>query len=150
MKGDLPIIDPSVGGFITNPDYKTVLDVGGNDFGAIVMSSLNNFVKSVDTATCFVVNIRRPFTDSEEKIKENLIRLSQKARVNITYLINNSNLMDETDQETVSKGEKIIESVSKDLNIPILCTVISEEISDNIETKFLKFPIKRFMKKIWD
>lgn len=149
MVGDLPIISARVGGFVTNPLYKTVLDVGGNDDGAVVFSSLNNFVKKVDTAVYFVINTKRPFTDSKKKILQNIYRLSNKARMNIDYLVCNSNLLDETDQKLITNGEKIVEEVSKESEIPIAFTVISDKINNNIITKYPKFEIKRFMKNIF-
>ncbi|MBP7344493.1 MAG: cobalamin biosynthesis protein CobQ, partial [Clostridia bacterium] len=79
LNADLPIISPAVGGYISNPEYKIILDVGGNDDGIMVIGSLNNFLQNADAAVYFVINTMRPFTDSEEKISSHIDRLSQKA-----------------------------------------------------------------------
>ncbi|MDK2946520.1 cobalamin biosynthesis protein CobQ [Geotoga petraea] len=149
MHADVPIIPPAVGGYIQNPDFKMVLDVGGNDDGAIVLGSLNNFIKMVDSAVYFVVNTYRPFTDEKNKIIGHIERLSAKARLNIDYLVSNSNVMEDTNEEHIQRGESILGEVSKELNIPIAFTVV-EEWEENINTKYQKFTIKRFMKKTWD
>lgn len=150
MYADVPIISPRIGGYINNPEFKTVLDVGGNDDGAIVLGSLNNFIKKADVATYFVVNTKRPFTDTKEKIVEHIKRLSVKARVNVDYIVANPNVMDDTTQEIVDEGEKILSSVSEEMGIPIVFTAIDEGISERINTKYPKFLINRFMNKIWD
>lgn len=149
MYADVPIIPPEVGGYILNPKYKTVLDVGGNDDGSIVLGSLNNFVSQVKASVYFLVNVNRPFTDKKEKIIEHIQRLEVEARLKVNYLISNSNIMEETDIDTVLSGEKILEEVSKELNIPIACTVLEEDVQ-HFNTNNEKFVIKRFMKKPWE
>ena len=150
MHADVPIIPPAAGGYIQNPDYKMVLDVGGNDDGAIVLGSLNNFLKNSDSAVYFVINAYRPFTDEKNKIIGHIERLSAKARLDIDYLVSNANVMDDTTNDHIKKGEDLVEEVSNELNIPIAFTVVDEKQKENIKTKYQKFPIKRFMKKAWD
>lgn len=150
MHADVPIIPPAVGGYIQNPDFKMVLDVGGNDDGAMVLGSLNNFLKNSDSAVYFVINIYRPFTDEKNKIIGHIERLSTKARLDINYLVSNSNIMQDTTPEHILKGENLLEEVSKELNIPIAFTVVEEGKENEVKTKYKKFPIKRFMKKTWD
>jgi hypothetical protein len=150
MHADVPIIPPAAGGYIQNPDYKMVLDVGGNDDGAIVLGSLNNFLKKADSAVYFVVNVFRPFTDEKNKIIGHIERLSAKARLDVDYLVSNSNVMEDTTAEHILQGENLLEEVSKELNIPIAFTVVEEGKENEVKTKYKKFPIKRFMKKTWD
>ncbi|MDN5342334.1 MAG: hypothetical protein PWP28_1209 [Oceanotoga sp.] len=150
MHADVPIIPPSVGGYITNPDYRLVIDVGGNDDGAVVLGSLNNFVKKADFALYFVINTNRPFTDTEEKIIKNIQNLSAKARLSVDYLVCNSNIMEETTQEIITNGENILKNVSEKLGIPVAFTVVEESIEKNIKTNYEKFILKRYMLKAWD
>lgn len=150
MHADVPIIPPAAGGYIQNPDYKMILDVGGNDDGAIVLGSLNNFLKNSDSAVYFVINTYRPFTDEKDKIIGHIERLSAKARLDVDYLVLNSNIMEDTTSQHIENGEKLLEAVSKEINIPIAFTVVDEKLKNNIKTKYQKFPIKRFMKKTWE
>ncbi|MCP5455690.1 MAG: cobalamin biosynthesis protein CobQ [Thermotogae bacterium] len=145
LNADLPIIPPNVGGYIENPEFKTILDVGGNDDGAVVLGSLNNFIKKVDTAVFFVINPYRPFTDSREKIIGHIRRLSDKARTEVSYLVVNPNIMDETTPENILKGEKLVKEVSEELGIPVAFTAVLEKFSD-VDTIYEKFLIKRYMK----
>ena len=45
MQADLPILSPMVGGMIRRPDGVTILDVGGEDVGATVLSALADSLK---------------------------------------------------------------------------------------------------------
>ena len=144
MKADLPIIVPQVGGYIQNPAFKNILDVGGNDDGATVLGSLNNFIRNVSYAGLLIINKHRPFADDPEKIKEQIKSLTTKGRIRADYLVNNTNLADETDAQVVKNGEDYITELSEKTGIPVLCTVVEKGME--VETQYEKFSIKRFMK----
>ncbi len=144
MRADLPIIVPQVGGYIQNPIYKNILDVGGNDDGATVLGSLNNFIRNVSYVGLLVINKHRPFADDPEKIKKQIKSLTTKGRIRADYLVNNTNLADETDNQVIMSGEDYITEISEKTGIPVLCTVV--ETGLEVETQYQKFTIKRFMK----
>jgi hypothetical protein len=144
MRADLPIIVPQVGGYIQNQAFKNILDAGGNDDGATVLGSLNNFIRNVSYAGLLVINKHRPFADDPEKIKKQIKSLTAKGRIRADYLVNNTNLADETDAQVVKNGEDYITELSKKTGIPVLCTVVEKGIE--VETQYEKFIIKRFMK----
>jgi hypothetical protein len=144
MRADLPIIVPQVGGYIQNQAFKNILDAGGNDDGATVLGSLNNFIRNVSYAGLLVINKHRPFADDPEKIKKQIKSLTAKGRIRADYLVNNTNLADETDAQVVKNGEDYITELSEKTGIPVLCTVVEKGIE--VETQYEKFIIKRFMK----
>ena len=146
MHADIPMIVPQVGGYIQNRDYRIVLDVGGNDDGATVLGSLNHFISAQDYCSVFVLNRNRPFSDDNQKIAEQIERLSAKARIRIDYLANNTNLGAETDRDTIEKGEAFAEAVSKTTQIPVLFTSMAGDQMDDDETRFERYTIKRFLK----
>lgn len=146
---DLPIISPAVQGHISNRKYKLVLDVGGNDDGATVLGSLSTVLKTEDTATYFVINPYRPFTDTVDKTVDHIIRLSAKSRMKIDFLINNSNLGPETSNKNVHYGEDFIRKIAEKTNIPVAMTVSMNEIDPDI----LNYPvlkINKYMKTPWE
>ncbi len=144
MRADLPIIVPQVGGYIQNPIYKNIVDVGGNDDGATVLGSLNNFIKNVNYAGLLVINRHRPFADDAQKVKRQVDALTSKARIRADYLVNNTNIGEETDPQVIIDGEKYISEISKKTGIPVLCTVVEEGM--DVETIYEKLIIKRFMR----
>ncbi|MEA2066146.1 MAG: cobalamin biosynthesis protein CobQ [Thermotogota bacterium] len=149
MHADLPIIVPQVAGYITRKDYRVIIDVGGNDDGAVVLSSLKNHIDSQESTTHFVVNPYRPFTDTVAKTVDHIERLSQKSRRKIDYLINNANLGDETKKEHIEYGESFIKEVSEATNIPVFTTVIMNGIKAK-NTEFTIFNVTKYIKKIWE
>lgn len=147
MYADLPIIPPEVGGYISNPQFFTVIDAGGNEDGAIVLGSLDRFLEKVDKKILFVVNIFRPFSSSEEEILQNMDKISRAAHSGIDYIVNNSNIGRETQNENIKMGEEIVLRVSKRTGIPVAFTSVDESV--NYEGKIPVFKIKRFMKNPW-
>lgn len=146
---DLPIISPAVHGHISNRNYRIILDVGGNDDGAVVLGSLSSILKAEDIATYFVINPYRPFTDTVEKTVDHIIRLSSKSRMKVDYLINNSNLGHDTTDADVHYGEKFIKKVSEITNIPVAMTVFMNEVNSEV----LNYPvlkINKYMKTPWE
>ncbi len=147
MHADLPIIPPEVGGYILNPNFVTVVDVGGNEDGAIVLGSLKDFIDKVRKSVFFVVNIFRPFSGTKEEIISNIDRISQSGKIKIDYLVNNSNVGSETKFNDIKMGEEILTEVSKEIGIPLAFTSVDQDI--DYEGDLPVFRIKRFMKTIW-
>ncbi|ABR29983.1 cobalamin biosynthesis protein CobQ [Thermosipho melanesiensis] len=140
---DLPIVTGAVAGYLGNPEYKTVLDVGGEENGVVVVGYLRPHLKN--TEICMVVNTKRPFTSNVDGIVKTYEQLSKVAKIKIDYLVNNTNLSKETTKDVILQGEKILEEASKILNVPVKYTVIPNFL-DDFETRFPKFRIERFMK----
>lgn len=149
MHADLPIIVPQVGGFIQNPEYKVVLDVGGNEDGATVLGSLNNFISQQEYAGLFVVNERRPFSSDVKDIIRNIEVLSGLSRTKIHYIVNNTNLSYSTDERIIEEGEILADELYKETDIPVLCTVVPEFLNE-YRTKYPKFVLKKHLKNVWE
>ncbi len=147
IHADLPIITAQVGGYISNEEYLTVADVGGNEDGATVLGSLKPFLDPVRKKTFFVVNTLRPFSTTFDEVVRNVERISQSGRINIDYLVNNTNIASETSKEDVERGEEIITKVSEYLEIPVAFSVVENGV--NFSGKFQVFKLKRYLKNPW-
>ena len=143
---DTPIIPPEVFGALTNKEVVAVLDVGGEEDGIAVLGYLKPFMKN--TAVYFVVNTKRPFTDTVDGIIEFYEKLKNRARVEFDYLVCNTNLGPETTEEIVREGEEMIEEVSKKIGIPVAFTAVPSFLKD-CDCRFEKFVIERYMELPW-
>jgi len=143
---DTPIIPPEVFGILSNENIKAILDVGGEEDGIAVLGYLKPFLKN--TAIYFVINTRRPFTNTVEGIVEFYEKLKNRARVNFDFLVCNTNLGSDTTEEIVKEGEEIVEEASKILNTPVAFTVVPAFLKD-CNCKFDKFVIERYLELQW-
>ncbi|MGQ9856238.1 MAG: cobalamin biosynthesis protein CobQ [Fervidobacterium sp.] len=140
---DLPIITGAAIGYLSNPEYKTVMDVGGEENGVVVLGYVKPYLGDVEIS--MVVNIARPFSSTVDGIIRAYEQLRRVARIKVDYLINNANLSYETTPELIAKGEEILSKVSEIIEVPVKFTVIPEFISEN-GFRYPIFKIKRFMK----
>ncbi len=116
---DIPALPPEIYTLFRDKEYKVVFDVGGDDLGAKVVSRYNVEIVKEQYEMFYVVNTKRPMTDTEEKIEEMIFEIETSARLKITGIINNTNLLEGTTAEDIIEGHKLIEKVAKKLQVPV-------------------------------
>ncbi len=121
---DVPALPAEIYSFFGNKDMHVVMDIGGDDLGARVLSRYKKEIENEDYDMFIVINVKRPETDSEGKIEEMVRMIEISSSLKATGLINNTNLMNHTTVEDVLKGEELISSVSKKLSIPFRITAV--------------------------
>lgn len=141
---ELPILLPEVRGSIKKPQGITLLDVGGDQDGARVLSGLAHVFDEHDYEMLQVVNQRRPYTDTVEgclKIQEQ-IEASSKLRV--SGLISNSHLMDETDESVIVEGARFTRSVGQAKGQDLRFVTVERQFSKNLDRSKLGSPVLVF------
>ncbi|HEX9060218.1 MAG TPA: hypothetical protein VF941_08550 [Clostridia bacterium] len=132
---DVPAIPAEVNTLFENKSYRVILDVGGDDLGAKVLSRYRDEILSDDFYMYFVINTNRPMTDSVLKIEEMIYSIEESARIKVSGLVNNTNLLHFTTSEDVMNGHEMILEVSKKLGIPIAFSTCLGTDSKEIETR---------------
>lgn len=125
---DIPALPPEVYSVFAGKN-KAVLDVGGDDDGAYVLGRFHEYFEKERPEVYFVVNIFRPETDSLEKIVEMVHAVECSSRLNVTSLINNSNLMDETERSHILRGEEIVRAASARLGVEFFGNAAVEHLA---------------------
>lgn len=149
---DLPIILPEIRGAVLGGDGTLIFDVGGDDVGARVLSSLTDVLADAPCSVLQVVNARRPFTDTVEgclRIKNDIEAAS---RLRITGLVSNTHLLDETDRGTVLEGLQLVREVEKAAGLPIAFVTVNEDLRQEFDVYAAGCPIlwiKRRMLPPW-
>ncbi|MCX7828054.1 MAG: hypothetical protein N2315_02480 [Thermanaerothrix sp.] len=141
--GDLPVITGAARGYLERQEYKTVIDVGGEEGGIVVLGYLKPHLG--DCEISMVVNVARPFSSTVDGITKALDDLTKVADIRVDYLINNPNLSKETTLDLILRGEEVLEEASRRLGIPVKFTVVPDFIEPK-GLRFPAFPIRRFMR----
>jgi energy-coupling factor transporter ATP-binding protein EcfA2 len=148
---ELMVVPGEVSGIFVRNDRHFIIDIGGDDRGAMVLGQYNRNFKETPYDMYFVVNTRRPMTPNEKGVKEYLKDIERASRLKVTHLISNTNLSYETDVEDIVKGDEIVSKLSKELGIPHLYTVVRrdlvEEVTGRLKGEIL--PIDIHMKTPW-
>lgn len=150
---DLPIIIPEIQGAIRRTKGRLILDVGGDDTGARVLSSLSDAFTPGGYDLLLVLNSNRPFTSDLVQSLKMLAEIESSSRLKFTGIISNAHLMDDTTSETVLTGLKLSEEVSAASGLPIVCVAAETEIARKLETSSINYPLlslNRSLLKPWE
>lgn len=125
-------------------DKKFILDIGGDDRGALALGRLAPaIVKENDYEMLMVINRFRPLTREAEEALEVMREIEYAGGIKFTGIVNNSNLGEETTPEDILSSLPYAEEVSKLSNLPIVCTTVHNTVYDALKSKINGlYPIK--------
>lgn len=148
---ELAVVPAEVIAVFNDKSYEVVMDIGGDDMGAVVLGQYNRYFREEPYEMFFVVNNNRPFTKDSEGTEEYINAIQYSSRLKVSYLVSNTNLSYETSVEDILKGDKEVAGVSEKLGIPYKYTVCRRDLADEIKGKVKGeiFPIDIYMKPPW-
>lgn len=149
---DLPALPAELMGVITNPNIKSILDVGGDPVGARVLARFAEQIKNVDYDMFYVINGNRPDTSTVDGVINYLKMIEATSRLKITGLVNNTHMLKATTVEDVEFGHELTKKVSWETDIPIRYEAVIKETADKIKNHEIiekLFPINLYMREEW-
>lgn len=148
---DVPSLPPEIYSVFQNKTSNVILDVGGDDIGATVLGRYYPYFMQEPYRMFFVINVRRPLSSTPEQIIEMLKAIENHSRLKVTDLINNTNLMYETNLDHLLEGQEIVEQVSQELNIPIAYISGVAEVIEQLPEQYRqkRFPIDVYLHPPW-
>ncbi|MDI3546708.1 MAG: hypothetical protein PWR10_360 [Halanaerobiales bacterium] len=153
LHADLPIISARVQKLIQNIDYRGVIDVGGDEEGAIALSSVSRKLAEDDYEMNLVVNTLRTFTGNVEGIMEAKERIEMRSRLKVDNIICNTNLGVETGIEEIKEGYPIVKEAAQKMGLPVKFIAVRRDLLPLIDEDFKVdeeiFPIDIFMTPPW-
>jgi len=145
---DIPALPPQIASIFNEDNAAIVIDVGGDDDGAIALGRYKQFFDKADYEMSLVVNTRRPLSKTVDEIAEMKENIEIASRLSITNLIADTNLADETTKEIIEEGFKTVSSAALKLDLPIkyVVSAFSADFPEEINKKLFK--IERRLLKI--
>jgi hypothetical protein len=150
LNSDMPYVSGEGVVPFVNKNVTAIYDLGGTENGAKVL------IQFLDRATDFenidflcCINTFRPETSDSKRILDTIVLLEAQTQLKITGLINNTNLIDDTTEEDLIEGQRIIREVSKQLDIPILYTVVEEHKNFTYAFDGQRITLNRYVAKKW-
>lgn len=135
LQADLPVLSPVIAGMIRDSGDLMILDVGGDDVGATVLSSLADAFSGKRVHMLQVINPMRPQTSTIEGCLTMCREIEKAAQMSITGLIGNANLIDETSAEDIHSGYEFARAVSGKSGLPLEFITASQELLPKIDMK---------------
>ncbi len=125
---DTPGLTPEILGAIQQTAQPVVLDVGGDKQGARALGQYSPYLRARGCEVWFVVNPFRPFTQDLAGIRQSIAEIEAGSRLQVTALVSNPNLMDETDADVVLHGHQVVEEASAALGLPIAFLAVERSL----------------------
>ena len=103
-----------------DPSYLGVFDIGGEDMGVRILSSMRSRFDFIPFRMYMVVNVFRPFTADAQGIVKMAQELADTSRLEISGFINNSNLLDNTTEDALITSDSILKEATALSGIPVV------------------------------
>ena len=134
---DIPALPQEMYALTDDRSMTAVLDIGGDDRGALVLGRLApKILLENDYEMLMVINCYRPLTRDAASTLEVMREIETAGGIHFTGLVNNSNLGAETAAEDVLASMDYAREVSALAGIPLVMTAVSaplfEELKDQI------------------
>ncbi len=138
---DIPALPQEMYRVVEKRDTFAVVDIGGDDRGALALGRLADDIKDENDYEMFlVVNVYRPLTANLEDMLEVVREIETASKIPFTAIINNSNLGEETTAQMVLDSVPLVQQIASACNLPIKMTTVKssvyEELNDKIENLF--------------
>lgn len=131
-------------------DSEVVFDVGGDEDGAFALGGYKKFFDREGYEMFFVVNTRRPLTQTADDILVYMSEIENASRLNITHIVNNSNLAGETSEEDILHGDREVRKIYGKTKIDYAFLSGEKKLLENIDLNnygcMEKFYLERFLK----
>lgn len=146
---DIPALPSDLYALTDDRRMKAIIDVGGDDRGALVLGRLAPAILSEnDYEMLMVINCYRPLTRDAASTLEVMREIEYAGGIRFTALVNNSNLGAETTAEDVLASMRYADEVAAMSNLPVVMTTADERLQSELQDKIPNlFPLK-LQKKI--
>jgi len=120
LDADLPILSPGLRSLLLDTAWSVVLDVGGDEIGAIALGGFQADFRMIEHQMLMVVNPFRPFTRDVESIELMCREIERASRLKMHGLISNPNLGQATSIDQVLRGHQMVIQAAEKLELPIV------------------------------
>ena len=133
---DIPALPQDMYSLTDDKELMAVIDVGGDDRGALALGRLSDSIKEENNFDALlVINKFRPLTPDAKSTLEVMAEIEQACKIKLTGLVNNSNLGIETKADDVLGSADYANEVSRLTGLPVVCTAVDEKLYNELEGK---------------
>ena len=146
---DLPALPAEAYSIIHDKTINAVIDLGGDDRGALAMGRYREeILKENNFEMFFVLNMYRPLTRTVSDAISVMREIEEASKMKFTAIINNSNLGELTTKEDILSSVKFADELSKKTSLPIAMTTVKDTLFNEVKTSVENaVPIKLYIKQ---
>ena len=133
---DLPSLPSEVYGLVQRRDLYAVMDIGGDDRGALALGRFAPYIAEEDDYEMFfVVNFYRPLTRTAAEAMEVLREIELATPLRFTAIVNNSNLGEETAPADIEATLPEAETLSALSGLPVAFTAADARLAGQVHAE---------------
>ena len=141
---DIPALPPDIYAITDNRSMKCILDIGGDDRGALALGRIApTILEENDYEMLMVINRSRPLSRDAESTIEIMKEIEAAGGIPFTGLINNTNLGAETTAQDILSSMAYARQVAELSGLPIVATTVRYDLMNDLEGKVENlFPLR--------
>jgi hypothetical protein len=147
-QSELPVLSPAVAGLVRQPGELAILDVGGDNVGAMVLAALGESFTGRSRQVLQVVNPLRPATATRAGCLKIRREIEASGRLAVTGWAGNANLIDETTPREISDGYAFMKALSDESGLPLAFITVEEELLPRVDLRSCDCPILRIRRQL--
>ncbi len=133
---DIPALPQEMYARTADRSMTAVLDIGGDDRGALVLGRLApKILAEDDYEMLMVINCYRPLTRDAASTLEVMGEIEYAGGIRFTGLVNNSNLGAMTAPEDILASREYAEEVARLSGLPVVMTSVRQDLAAAVEGK---------------
>jgi adenylate kinase family enzyme len=136
---DFPALSGAISGIISQ-NKRIILDMAGSENGLRPLATFFEDLK--DAQVWLVVNLSRP-ESMIDKIEDMVRLFEERSKLRITGFVHNTHMLEYTTSELIIESQRKLKTLSEQLQIPIVYTMINESIAKQCENE-IENPILTF------
>jgi len=107
VTAELPALGASLRAPLEDSSCRVIVDLGGNDSGAMILNQFSKYFTDNDTMLLAVINAKRPDTSILEGALQHIASIEKATGFNVSGIVNNSHLLRETTADIIIDGHKL-------------------------------------------
>ena len=141
---DIPALPQEMYAIIDDKGLNCVIDVGGDDSGAVALGRLSPKLREEDDYNMFLIANRfRPLTRTAAEVAQVRYEIEAASGLKFTGVINNSNLGADTTAETVLSSLQFGRECAEATGLPLVATTVEASLYDALKDQVPDlFPMK--------
>lgn len=133
---DIPSLPQEMYRAVQDKNTYAVMDIGGDDAGAVALGRFAPFIKEEDNyEMIFVVNFFRPLTRTAAEAFEIMREVEAASHLKFTAIVNNSNLGEDTSVDDILSTVDETQKLSEMSSLPIKMTTVKNELAIALKEK---------------
>ena len=148
---EVPSVPAAAKAVFDDAELYSVLDVGGDDRGALALGRYSHFINTRDDCEMLmVVNKYRPLSGDAQSVAEIREEIEGASHVRFSAIVNNSNLGKETTARDILDSLAFAGEISRVTGLPLKFTSVREDLCPELEGAVPDImPLKIYSKQEW-